>query len=390
MKFKKCLSLLLSVALCITLAACTTRPAATSDSAQDTTANSATTTVTTTLDEPSTATTVSASTTQTTVTTIQKNSTTTTARATTTSRTTKATKPVPTTKRPTPTIPQQKPTATPLLYKVTDDQGHVIWLFGSIHVGQSSFYPLPNYVMDAFNEADSLAVEFDIIAYENDIHEQSRVLSLMLHPERDLLPDYIPTEIFDEAYAILDSYGLYHKDLEFFIPIFWSDIIDSITNELIGANSDLGIDRHLLNLAYEKNKTIIDVESAESQCQMMVDFSDDLQLLLLQSSIIDYYHQDVVKATMKDMMNIWEKGNEQELEEATEITYSGSDDNWGYLWEYKRAMVTERNYKMTNFAEEALASGGDVFICVGAAHVVGEEGMADLLKERGYTVEVVR
>ena len=45
---------------------------------------------------------------------------------------------------------------------------------------------------------------------------------------------------------------------------------------------------------------------------------------------------------------------------------------------------------MTDFAEDALASGDEVFICVGAAHVVGEGAMADLLAKRGYTVTLVK
>ena len=38
---------------------------------------------------------------------------------------------------------------TPLLYQVTDAEGHTIWLFGSIHVGREDFYPLPEYVTSA-------------------------------------------------------------------------------------------------------------------------------------------------------------------------------------------------------------------------------------------------
>jgi uncharacterized protein YbaP (TraB family) len=52
-------------------------------------------------------------------------------------------------------------------------------------------------------------------------------------------------------------------------------------------------------------------------------------------------------------------------------------------------MVTQRNISMADFAEEALDSGKEVFICVGAAHVVGPGAMADLLTQRGYTVEVI-
>jgi len=58
--------------------------------------------------------------------------------------------------------------------------------------------------------------------------------------------------------------------------------------------------------------------------------------------------------------------------------------------EYDEEMVVKRNLSMTNFAEDALLSGKEVFICVGAAHVVGEEGMSGQLADRGYNVEIIR
>lgn len=38
----------------------------------------------------------------------------------------------------------------------------------------------------------------------------------------------------------------------------------------------------------------------------------------------------------------------------------------------------------------ALNNDQNMFICVGSAHVFGEGGMADLLTQRGYTVEQVQ
>ena len=46
--------------------------------------------------------------------------------------------------------------------------------------------------------------------------------------------------------------------------------------------------------------------------------------------------------------------------------------------------------QMTDFAEKALKDGDSVFICVGTAHIVGEGAMVDLLRDRGYTVEIVK
>lgn len=53
-------------------------------------------------------------------------------------------------------------------------------------------------------------------------------------------------------------------------------------------------------------------------------------------------------------------------------------------------MLIDRNLGMADFVEDALASGDEVFVCVGAAHVVGKDALVELLRERGYTVELVK
>ena len=58
--------------------------------------------------------------------------------------------------------------------------------------------------------------------------------------------------------------------------------------------------------------------------------------------------------------------------------------------EYNKAMIVDRNKGMTEYAEQALKSGKEIFICVGAAHVVGKGAMAEQLRDLGYTVEVIR
>ena len=59
---------------------------------------------------------------------------------------------------------------SPILYEVSDDEGGKIWLFGSIHVGTEELYPLPRYVLKAFKKAKTLAVEFDLLKYKEDLN----------------------------------------------------------------------------------------------------------------------------------------------------------------------------------------------------------------------------
>ena len=290
-----------------------------------------------------------------------------------------------------PTGPTTPITKGPLLYKVTDEQGNVIWLFGSIHVGREDFYPLPAYILNAFDGADSLAVEVDLIAFEKDINQQTQALSAMMYKNNTTIRNNIPEGLYDSAVAVLKANGAYPSSaLDIYCAIFWSSMIDSILLEKIGGNSDLGVDQHLLERAYANKKEVLQIESALAQYQMMAGFSGALQTFLLESSIEAYKNQDVAKEDLQKLTNLWISGDEQAFAAylASEDDDMSADEQKLYN-EYNQAVIVTRNLNMTNYAENALKSGKEVFICVGAAHIVGDGAMAQMLAQRGYTVERV-
>ncbi len=278
----------------------------------------------------------------------------------------------------------------PVLYRVTDDAGNVIWLFGSIHVGREDYYPLPQSVMDAYNDSDALAVEFDIVAYESDMSAQMNSMGAMLYLDGTSISDHIPEELYDQAVAIMEAYGIYNELLDYYIPAFWSSMIDSIRNEEMGLRLDLGIDRHFLELAKDDGKEILDVESADFQYGMMAGFSPELQTYLLEASVEGYNDQATVAEELDEMLDLWASGDaeafnaylnqEQEFESAEEEKL---------YEEYNNALTVSRNETMTQWAIEALASGKEVFMVVGAAHIMGEGAIAENLRALGYTVEQV-
>ena len=278
----------------------------------------------------------------------------------------------------------------PLLYKVTDEAGNVAWLFGSIHIGREDFYPLPEYVTSAYNSADALAVEFDMNAFENDMETQTAIAMKMLYTDGTMITDHISAELYNEALAILQENNMVMPYMDFYHVAAWTDTINSITQEKTGINSDLGIDKHLLDKAYTDNKTILDVESAEFQFDMLLGFSDALQIILLEQAIAEYYDTDTYKTSLEELMTLWNSGDEEAFYTylSEEEIFETEEEAQLYA-EYNKAMLTDRNIGMADFVETVLASGDEVFVCVGAAHVVGRGAMVELLRQRGYTVELV-
>lgn len=281
-------------------------------------------------------------------------------------------------------------TITPLLYKVTDADGSAVWLFGSIHVGKDDFYPLPDYVNDAYNEADALAVECDVLAFESDFSAQNAVMAKMYYGNGVKISDRISADLYNEAVDAMKEAGLYNTLMDYMKPSIWATMLDSTLPAQCGMDSTLGIDMHLLTRAHEEKKTILQIESVESQYDMLVGFSEPLQILLLESSVVSVKNSYLARVALTALVNAWCAGDEDSL--AKQVAAEGSLETaleQQLYQEYSDAMYTSRNLTMTAFAENALKENNEVFICVGTAHVVGEGGMAKLLQDKGYKVEIL-
>ena len=276
----------------------------------------------------------------------------------------------------------------PLLYRVTDDEGNVAWLFGSIHIGREDFYPLPDAVIDAFEGSDALAVEADIITFEEDLSAQMQAMQLFLYTDGSTIQDHVSEELYEAAVTILTENGVYLSMLDYYTASFWSSLIDSCLYELLELDIEGGIDRYLMELAAQSGKDILEVESVMFQYRMLAGFSAELQESLLEGSVAQYQNPEESRKELNQLMDLWVGGDEAAFAEYLTAPVEYADAKEAALYEeYNDAMIVERNEAMAEYVIDALASGKEVFVCVGAAHVVGEGAMAELLAEAGYTVE---
>ena len=282
-------------------------------------------------------------------------------------------------------------TSTPLLFKVTGENGGTVWLFGSVHVGIDEMYPFPDYVLDAYNEADALAVECDIIAVEKDMDVMMELVQMMLYMDGSTISDHISPELYEAAVKIMEENNSYMKVLDYYLPVMWYSTIDSFNYANFGYDVSTGIDRTLLNMAKDEDKPILEVESAQFQYEMLSSFSPELQALLLQEAV-DTYNSEEVKAMMDGLLKAWCEGDTDSLllylnEEADPDT---DPEMLKLIEEFNTAMIVDRNIAMADYAENIINGEDKVFICVGMAHIWGDGAVVDLLQQRGYTVERIQ
>ena len=278
-------------------------------------------------------------------------------------------------------------TTGPLLYRVTDTNGNVAWVFGSIHVGRESYYPLPSYVTDALEGSDALAVEFDLIAAEKNVLQLYAAQAKCQYSFGDSIKNHLPTELYEQAVAEMRNLGIYNVAYEMYMPVMWSSIIDQAKMDPDCA--EYGVDRHMIEMAYDLNLPVYDIESATEQYSMLASYSEELQIMMLESSLersqIEY------QVEMNQMMDMWQTGDYDGLREyVSAIPDDMTAEEQALYREYLEKSLTNRDMGMVDFVIDAMNDGEEVFVCVGAAHVIGVNGIVDQLKTQGYTVELVK
>ena len=269
-------------------------------------------------------------------------------------------------------------TCTPALYKVTGENDAVLYLFGSIHATDYRAYPLPDYVMQAYEESDYLAVECDITDYA----AQGEMAAKMLESDGTTIADHIGQETYEAAKTFLTEQGQYYSLLDNVSPAVWMSLLENIIVEMSGLDAMDGIDLFFLCLAAEENKEIREVESLEFQYDLLTGFSDELMSLII-GDLVEY-SQEAADDNMA-LYEVWLAGDEAAFAELSEEEVP--EEEAGLYVEYTTKLLTERNISMADTTEDYLVQGGTGFFVVGAAHIIGEGACAELLAQRGYSVE---
>ena len=259
-------------------------------------------------------------------------------------------------------------------------------MLGSIHAADDTAYPLKKSITESFDKSDYLAVELDMISLNNDFEKQLSLAKKMMYNDGTTIKDHLGDDLYNSMVSLLTEKEIYNSFYDNYKPVFFESLIE---NEIIkDANMDtsLGIDMHFLKLAKEKEMSILEIESADFQYDLLLSFGDELEKINIESYIENY---DENVSDMRNTYEAWKKGNLTELEQLLSTTdyQSLNSDELELVNNYERKLITERNYNMANTLTKYIDEGKNVFCIVGLGHVIGEDGIISLMKKDGYTIE---
>ncbi len=256
-------------------------------------------------------------------------------------------------------------------------EANTVYVLGSLHFSKKEIYPLHQKIENAFEQSDFLVVEANV----NDIRKADvqRLMESALYPANDTLEKHLSAETYERVRKDMGGLGIPSELVNKQKPWFLAMTVVALETVKLGLDPKLGIDMHFLSKA-EGKKRILELESLDYQISVLSGLSDKDQELFLLYTLKDL---NILEQELDKMIQAWISGDTKAMESL--MTRSVSEDK--RLSSIYEKLVSERNKKMASKIGDFLKAKETYFIIVGAGHLVGSQGIIELLKRDGYRVE---
>lgn len=261
------------------------------------------------------------------------------------------------------------------LWQVEAPNGNAAYLVGSIHVLTADAYPLPAAIEKAFAASKTLVEEVDLDEMSDPTTMMSALAKAMLTDGRTL-DQLISPETYAEVKKRAEGYGMPMAALQRMKPWLVAVTLMTPTLQAAGFKPELGVDRHFFDRAKERNMKRQGLETLSYQLDRFDQMSPKLQEDLLEATIDDL---DTQVTGVQEMVKAWTSGDLAAIEKLTLTAFLESPEL------YQRLLL-ERNQNWVPHIEKCLTDNAACFVVVGAAHLVGKDGLPALLAKKGYKV----
>jgi uncharacterized protein YbaP (TraB family) len=285
--------------------------------------------------------------------------------------------PAPVTSTPSPPVP--------LLWKVSDAD-NAVYLLGSFHLLRASDYPLSPDVEQAFGRAKT--VVFEIPPEEMD----SPALGLQMgqaamRSDGTQLDSELPPATRAKLATWVDTHrdalqksGVPPQVLQMFEPWFVGLTVSIVDMANLGLDPKLGLDRHFATEAKAAGKATVGLETGAQQIAFLDGMDHDEQLQFLDESLDE---STDARSELERLHTAWRAGDVHTLWDGM-----AADMKRHYPKLYQHIDV-DRNDAWVPKIEQRLAAPGhdDTLVVVGALHLLGNDGVVEKLRAKGYKVE---
>lgn len=251
-----------------------------------------------------------------------------------------------------------------------------MYLLGSVHVMKPEAYPLAVVVETAFAASSVAVFEVDLGA-EGTAEAALGALAAGMLPDGKTMPDVVSAETWRLVERRAREVGLDPGGLKRLRPWMAATTLALAELQEAGYSPDDGVDRHFFRRASERGMEVVGLETVEFQLRLLADLTPEQDEAFLLQTVREL---DTVIPMVDELIESWRGGR---VGEVAALLAEGFDEHPDLF----RRLVSDRNANWLPRLEELLRGPGPVFVVVGSLHLVGGDGLIELLRSKGYRVE---
>ena len=268
---------------------------------------------------------------------------------------------------------KKKPADQSLLWSISGKgMAKPSFLFGTIHLICATDYIWTSNMKKSLTASDKVCFEMDL-----DNHEvMLAAANGFMDTSGKQLKDYFtPAQYKLLKKFVKDSIGMDVGMLQMMKPVALESIISM---KVTDCANPISYEDSIMRSAKSKHKEIMGLEDPSEQIGVLASLPADS---VVKEVLDDIGNFNKSKEDYRAMVKAYRR---QELPELYRIITSS-----GSLGDEMDAFLDDRNKKWIPRMQEKMGRSS-VFFAVGAGHLLGDNGVINLLRKEGYTVEAVK
>ena len=252
---------------------------------------------------------------------------------------------------------------------------NTVYLAGSIHMLPADDATLPPGFERSYANSARLVMEMDLGKFD----PMEALAWMMDHgtlPAGTTLRGVLGDQRYGRVSAAAATFGMPMAGLDSLAPWVVGIQITDLAYEHEGFDSEQGVEEQLVRRAQADRKPTAGLETLPEELGSLSSLSSADQVRMLDQTIDDLKD---LKSEMRGVTSAWRSGDAPRLAALLSSEY-------GTFPSLYKPLVTDRNRRWLPQVEELLRSNDNSLVVVGALHLVGTDGLLELLRGKGYTI----
>lgn len=253
-----------------------------------------------------------------------------------------------------------------------------IYVLGTIHLADESIHPVPDYILDAWDEADRIYGELSSSDWKKVYSKTLKLLSKAVIKDKDKWVENFLTE--DELETLKELLGpAVYEGYKRFEPWVFTNSLSSLVYKNAPLSAEYSYDIYFINKGDEEDTVISGLDKIETQLDLLHFGTFEEQIAMLKESLKQMENPDEEVDGLTKMYELYKSGDEDAFSEFYDQLKKDAAEHNEVYERYYTTMLDERNKSWGITFGDLLDKGGTTFVFAGTGHFLGSKSTFTLI-----------